>query len=69
MIEVPIKSLSDKAEYEVYVLIDKHLRSLPKNSDGSIDKNAKGFQHNDVDALRHAYGSILETSFTPRFVS
>ena len=61
MIEVPIKSLSDKAEDEAYVLIDKHLKSLPKNTDGSIDKNAKGFQHNDVDALRHAYVSGIYT--------
>lgn len=61
MIDVPILNLEDKAEDEVYALIDRHLRPLPKNSDGTINKEAKGFQHNDVDALRHAYVSGVYT--------
>ena len=54
-------TLEDEAENEVYALIDKHLRPLPKKKDGTIDKNAEGFQHNDVDALRHAYVSGVFT--------
>lgn len=53
--------LSDTAEDEVYALIDKHVRPLPKKADGTIDKEAGGFQHNDVDALRHAYVSGVYT--------
>ena len=61
MIDIPLRSLEDEAEREVYILIDKHLRALPKNNDGIINKEAKGFQHNDVDALRHAYVSGVYT--------
>ena len=61
MLNITLLTLEDKAEDEVYALIDKHLRPLPKNSDGTINKEAKGFQHNDVDALRHAYVSGVYT--------
>ena len=54
-------TLADEAEDEVYILIDKYLRTLPKKKDGTIDKEADGFQHNDVDALRHAYVSGVYT--------
>ncbi len=54
-------TLDEEAENEVYILIDKHLRPLPKNSDGTINKDAKGFQHNEIDALRHAYVSGVFT--------
>ena len=54
-------TLDDEAESEVYILIDRHLRTLPKKSDGTIDKDTDGFQHNDVDALRHAYVSGVYT--------
>ena len=56
-----ILTLETKAEDEIYTLIDKHLKPLPKNADGTINKEAKGFQHNDVDALRHAYVSGVYT--------
>lgn len=56
-----IWTLEEKAEDEVYAFIDKHLKPLPKNNNGTINKEAKGFQHNDVDALRHAYVSGVYT--------
>ena len=43
VIDIPILSLEDKAEDEIYDLIDKHLKPLPKNNDGAINKEAKGF--------------------------
>ena len=58
---IPYLSLEEEVADEVYSLIDKHLKPLPKKSDGSIDKEADGFQHNDVDALRHAYASGVFT--------
>ena len=58
---IKIFDLDDEAENEIYLLIDKHIRSLPKKEDGTINKEAEGFQHNDVDALRHAYVSGVYT--------
>ena len=60
-VNIPYLSLEEEVADEVYSLIDKHLKPLPKKSDGSIDKEADGFQHNDVDALRHAYASGVFT--------
>ena len=60
-INISIIDLEEEAENEVYAFIDKYLRPLPKKNDGTIDKDAKGFQHNDVDALRHAYVSGVYT--------
>lgn len=37
-----------EAEMEAYQFFDKHIRSLPKNADGSINKLASGFADNDV---------------------
>jgi hypothetical protein len=45
-------ALRDEAKKETYKLIDKHLRKLPKNQDGTINELADGFIDNDVDALR-----------------
>ena len=59
--EIPFLTLENEVADEIYALIDKHLKPLPKNSDGSINKESKGFQHNDVDALRHAYASGVFT--------
>ena len=56
-----INSLRHEAENEINSFIDKNLKPLPKNKDGSINKEARGFQHNDVDALRHAYVSGVYT--------
>jgi hypothetical protein len=54
-------TLKKELEREVYLLIDRHYRSLPKNSDGSIDTLSNVFQDNDVDALRHAFVSGVFT--------
>ena len=48
-------ALKEEAKKEVYKLIDKHLRKLPKNQDGTFNEFADGFNDNDIDALRHAY--------------
>ena len=53
--------LDDEAENEVYLLIDKHYKKLPKKNDKTINQDADGFQHNDIDALRHAYVSGVYT--------
>ncbi len=54
-------SLKGEAEKEVYILIDKNIRSLPKNSDGTINSKSSELYNNDVDALRHAYVSGVYT--------
>ena len=54
-------ALRDEAKKEVYRLIDKHLRKLPKNQDGTINDLTEGFDDNDVDALRHSYVSGIFT--------
>ena len=54
-------ALKSEAKKEVYKLIDKHLRKLPKNQDGTINEFQEGFDDNDVDALRHAYVSGVFT--------
>jgi len=45
----------------LYIYFDEHIRSLPEKPDGSIDTMQPGFQHNDVDAFRHAYVSGVFT--------
>lgn len=54
-------TLRAEAKAEIYQLIDKHIRKLPKNEDGTINEFAPGFLDNDVDALRHAYVSGIFT--------
>ena len=49
------------AEYELYILIDEHIRPLPKKDYGMFNTDSKEFRHNDVDALRHAYVSGVFT--------
>lgn len=44
---------------ELYVMIDKHHRGMPKGADGNIDPWAHGLVDNDIDALRHAYVSAV----------
>ncbi len=50
-----------EARREMYLLIDKHLRKLPKNPDGTINFFGDGLADNDVDALRHSYVSGVFT--------
>lgn len=47
------------AKLEIYKYIDKNIRPLPKNRDGSFDEFQDGHWNNDVDALRHAYVSAI----------
>lgn len=54
-------ALKKEAKKEVYKFIDKYLRKLSKNQDGTINEFADGFDGNDVDALRHAYTSGVFT--------
>ncbi len=56
-----IISLKDEAKLEIYNLIDKYIRSLPRNEEGSFNELVTGFSDNDVDALRHAYVSGVYT--------
>lgn len=58
---VRIYTLKDEAKIEAYELIDKHLRKLPQNEDGSFNEFTDLFNDNDVDALRHAYVSGVYT--------
>ncbi len=54
--------LRDESCMEAYEYFDLRIRRLPKTSDGKIDVRARGaFQHNDVDAFRHAYVSGVFT--------
>lgn len=58
---VKIYTLKKEAKNEAYEFIDKNLRKLPRNEDGSFNEFADGFSDNDVDALRHAYVSGVYT--------
>ena len=53
--------LREEAKNEVYLFIDKSLKPLPKNPDGTINELTEGFHNNDVDSLRHAYVSGVFT--------
>ncbi len=61
MVDIPLLTLLNKATDEVYFFIDKYLRPLPKNDDGTINFDMIHLQHNDIDALRHAYVSGVFT--------
>lgn len=50
-----------EARLEVYQLIDKHYRSMPKKEDGTIDTYARDLANNDIDALRHSFVSGVYT--------
>jgi hypothetical protein len=59
--EPRILFLMKEARSEVYELIDKHYKPMPKKADGSIDEYAKGLANNDIDALRHSFVSGVYT--------
>ncbi|MBP9674596.1 MAG: hypothetical protein KBD63_05830 [Bacteriovoracaceae bacterium] len=46
---------------ELYDLIDKNYKPMPKNLDGTIRNEGVHLHNNDIDALRHAYVSGLYT--------
>ena len=53
-----ILKMKEEAENEAYLFMEKYLgKKFRRKKDGTIDKEAGGFQHNDIDALRHAYVS------------
>lgn len=58
---VNIYTLKEEAKTEAYEYINKYLRKLSRNEDGSFNEFAAGFADNDVDALRHAYVSGVYT--------
>jgi hypothetical protein len=47
------------ARDELYLMIDKHYRPMPKDASGKIDPEAPGLVDNDIDALRHSYVSAV----------
>lgn len=59
--ELRIIYLAKEARLEVYELIDKHYKPMPKNEDGTIDEYARGLANNDIDALRHSFVSGVYT--------
>lgn len=61
MNKLDIFELKSKSELEAYEFFDKYIRNLQKNSDGSFNKLAGGFDDNDVDAFRHAFTSGVFT--------
>jgi hypothetical protein len=61
------RKLRNEARDEGYRYFDKHIRNLPKNSDGSFNELADGYHNNDVDAFRHAYVSgVFTQEFSER---
>lgn len=59
--EPRITFLMKEARLEVYQLINKHYKSMPKKADGSIDEYARGLANNDIDALSHSFVSGVYT--------
>ena len=58
-IGIKIYDLRFDARDEVYSLIDKYYKPMPKNPDGTINFRARGLADNDIDALRHSYVSAV----------
>jgi hypothetical protein len=54
-----IWDLQFDARDELYLMIDKHHKPMPKNSIGNINPWAHGLIDNDIDALRHSYVSAV----------
>ena len=47
---IKILDLRLDARDELYLLIDKHYRPMPKDATGKIDPEARGLADNDIDA-------------------
>jgi hypothetical protein len=58
-IGIKIWDLKADARDELYLLIDKHYKPMPKDANGKIDPKAHGLADNDIDALRHSYVSAV----------
>jgi hypothetical protein len=57
----PFDPLFQEARDEAYKYFDRHIRRLPKKSNGSIDLGSSKLNDNDADAFRHAYVSGVFT--------
>lgn len=57
-IGIKIYDLRFDARDELYELVDKYYKPMPKN-DGTINVTAHGLADNDIDALRHSYVSAV----------
>ena len=65
-IGIKIWDLRAEARDELYLLIDKHYKRMPRNSDGSIKSSDPSHNDNDIDSLRHSYVSavyVIEFSY------
>lgn len=65
-IGIKIWDLRAEARDELYLLIDKHYKKMPRNSDGSIRSSDPSYNDNDIDSLRHSYVSavyVIEFSY------
>jgi hypothetical protein len=65
-IGIKIWDLRAEARDELYLLIDKHYKKMPRNSDGSIKNSDPSYNDNDIDSLRHSYVSavyVIEFSY------
>jgi len=65
-IGIKIWDLRAEARDELYLLIDKHYKKMPRNSDGSIKSSDPSYNDNEIDSLRHSYVSavyVIEFSF------
>jgi hypothetical protein len=65
-IGIKIWDLKAEARDELYLLIDKHYKKMPRNSDGSIRSSDPSYNDNDIDSLRHSYVSavyVIEFSY------
>lgn len=58
-IGIKIWDLKSEARDELYIMIDKHYRKMPRNRDGSIKGIDPSYNENDIDALRHSYVSAV----------
>ena len=58
-IGIKIWDLKTEARDELYVMIDKHYKIMPRNPDGSIKSKDSSYNDNDIDSLRHSYVSAV----------
>jgi hypothetical protein len=65
-IGIKIWDLRAEARDELYLLIDKHYKKMPRNSDGLIKSSDPSYNDNEIDSLRHSYVSavyVIEFSY------
>lgn len=53
-IAIKIWDLMAEARDELYLLIDKNFKKMPRNSDGSIRSSDPSYNDNEIDSLRHS---------------